>query len=141
MTTYGDHLLKCEQHVCDGQHKKCPGFYCVPLRTVCDGKWNCPGGTDEENCVRISCPGLYRCHLSAVCINIKSICDNIADCPVHDDEAFCEHKLPACPAFCSCLLFSLSCDKHIKLKFLLEKSVDANTFLLRRYHIKVNIFY
>ena len=97
----GDHLLECEHHVCDNQHKKCPGFYCVPLRTVCDGKWDCPGGIDEENCARISCPGLYRCNSSAVCIIIISICDAIIDCPVHDDEVVCESGLPNCRSCCN----------------------------------------
>ncbi len=36
---------------------KCPGYYCVPWRAVCNNVWDCPGGADETNCIRTSCRG------------------------------------------------------------------------------------
>ncbi|XP_053398506.1 uncharacterized protein LOC123558066 isoform X2 [Mercenaria mercenaria] len=46
----GSHLQNCENHVCQEGTVKCPGSYCIPLRFVCDGEVQCPGGQDEDGC-------------------------------------------------------------------------------------------
>ena len=88
---------------------KCPGYYCVPWRVLCDTKWDCPGGTDEAQCARTGCPGQFRCHNSNTCISPDSLCDNITDCILGDDEYFCFPRLPDCPKNCTCVLFSITC--------------------------------
>ena len=42
----GSHMENCEQFQCPKMFK-CVGYYCIPHSYVCDGKWDCPGGTDE----------------------------------------------------------------------------------------------
>ena len=59
--TNGKHLLYCHDFQCDEKYYKCHGYYCIPLRNVCNMMWDCPRGLDEEDCSeRQSCPGLFR---------------------------------------------------------------------------------
>ena len=44
----GGHLENCEQFDCN-MNFKCINSYCVSLKYVCDGKWDCPRGEDEAN--------------------------------------------------------------------------------------------
>lgn len=44
----GSHLQNCAKFECN-THFKCPGYYCIPWSYTCDGKWDCPGGTDESD--------------------------------------------------------------------------------------------
>ncbi len=80
-------------------------------KTTCDGKWDCPGGADENvtYCQKRQCRGQFKCHASSVCVAESSTCDDILDCPIGDDEWFCNPKIPLCSPECSCLLFSISC--------------------------------
>ncbi len=77
---------------------------------MCNGIWECPGGTDERkiDCPQTTCPGRFRCKNSSVCISINSTCDKERDCPNKDDEHFCSLDYD-CPMKCSCLFHSLSC--------------------------------
>ena len=102
-------LANCSQHDCDSKHYKCPGFYCIPWRYLCDKKIDCPGGLDETQCNRSSCPGQFKCMDSDTCISVDSICDNVDDCPSVDDEQFCSPAIPRCPKKCTCLLYALNC--------------------------------
>ena len=43
----GDHLKNCTYFECNMKYK-CPGYYCIPWGYVCDGKWDCPHGLDEN---------------------------------------------------------------------------------------------
>ena len=95
-------------------HFKCPGFYCIPWKYVCDGNWQCPGGMEEMNCPMISCPGQYQCRNSSICLHMSSLCDDVDDCPFQDDEFIgedfmCKVKFPQCPHECLCLYFSIVC--------------------------------
>ncbi len=101
----GEALLpaSCENHKCPDRFK-CPGFYCISWRLVCNGQWECPGGTDEMSCEEGACPGLFKCRDSKICISRLNLCDNVADCHLHDDEYFCQmSRIPhLCPISTSC---------------------------------------
>ncbi len=85
------HLKSCEEYSCNETYFKCPGYYCLPWRFVCNGQWDCPGGRDEHwiVCNQTSCPGMYRCKSSRVCVSHNELCDTVSDCPMKDDEHFC----------------------------------------------------
>ena len=108
----GRFLLDCETFQCKESYFKCPGYYCVPWRVVCNNIWDCPGGTDEMmNCSHTNCPGQFRCHNTSICLAPENICDDIVDCVFGDDEYFCYPELPECPVNCSCVVYSMVCDK------------------------------
>ena len=94
----------CDLYMMQFSDFKCPGYYCTPYRNVCNGKWDCPWGTDEVNCERRTCPGLFKCKDSVTCVSLFSLCDGILDCRFVDDEQFCHPAIPVCPMNCSCLL-------------------------------------
>ena len=110
---------KCHDVNCSGKYQeyfKCPGYYCVPRRYICNSVWDCPHGADEANCTfRTNCPGQYKCYDSVICIAMQSICDEVDDCKYKDDEYFCDYGMdspfpfPKCPNECRCLLFSITC--------------------------------
>ncbi len=104
----GEHLLACEKFHCDRKYFKCPGFYCIPRRNMCNMIWDCPGGLDEIECSsRHSCPSQFKCHDSIICINVDSVCDGNPDCQNSDDEWMC--SIPDCPRLCKCLLYGIMC--------------------------------
>ena len=42
-------------------HFKCPRYYCIPWALVCDGKYYCPYGYDEQqSCFNRSCSSLFK---------------------------------------------------------------------------------
>ena len=43
----GGHLESCKEIDCNMMFK-CPNYYCIPWNYVCDGKWDCPRGIDED---------------------------------------------------------------------------------------------
>ncbi len=106
----GRHLIDCADYQCKHKYFKCPGYYCIPWRYVCDHMWQCPRGLDERDCSnRTACPNMFKCTLSAICINRESTCDKIMDCPHGDDEFLCFPSLPECPSDCSCLAYAIHC--------------------------------
>ncbi len=108
----------CKDWECGTEkYYKCQRYYCIPWRMVCNGKWECPGGTDEYMCNRNSCPRQYKCYSSAICISLQNICDDVHDCPYKDDEYFCDIRLPNCPDTCMCLLFMISCHSSQSFRF------------------------
>ncbi len=98
---YGQHLADCEDVICHTKYFKCPKYYCLPFRYVCNGLWECPGGVEENNCHTVNCSGLFKCVHSVICISPASLCDGIIDCPHGDDTEFCDKKLPICPNSCN----------------------------------------
>ncbi len=99
------------EYKCDITHYKCPGYYCIPWRYVCDKKIDCPGGLDERKCPRSSCPGQFKCMESDICVSRESLCDTLLDCPSRDDEEYCSLSIAICPKQCICLLFALYCQR------------------------------
>ncbi|GBO20798.1 hypothetical protein AVEN_147039-1 [Araneus ventricosus] len=79
-----------ENFVCPKDYVKCPESYCLPTIYVCDGKWDCIGGGDEEECDRYSCPGQYKCYNKSSCLPLNKLCDGIRNCPHGDDELLCD---------------------------------------------------
>ncbi|KAF8781481.1 G-protein coupled receptor GRL101 like protein [Argiope bruennichi] len=100
------HLRHCENFVCPKDYVKCPESYCIPTIYVCDGKWDCIGGGDEEECDRYSCPGQYKCYNKSSCLPLNKLCDGIRNCPHGDDELLCDLT---CPEKCMCVGLFVSC--------------------------------
>ena len=91
-----DGVTGIESFVCPNDTFKCPGLYCVKLRYVCDGLWDCPSGHEENNCTSSS-PGLYKCKDTQIHVALENICDNFTDCPFSDDQMLCDIRYVTCP--------------------------------------------
>ena len=64
----GKHLENCQTKICTDSIK-CLNSYCVPYIYMCDGKWDCWDGSDENDCKLRSCIGLFKCKDTSVCIS------------------------------------------------------------------------
>ena len=122
----GGHLENCAKFECNMVFK-CLDSYCIPWKYVCDGKWDCPNGDDEQKsyiCMHISkCQAMFKCKGEHhTCISFGQVCDNRLDCLYHDDEMFCELKLIQCPSSCNCLIFAITCVR------LLLNNLQFNSF-------------
>ena len=117
----GAHLQRCQKFDCNIKFK-CQNNYCIPWIYVCDGKWDCPEGDDEQEptlCgTDVICQQMYKCRKTQRrCIHLGVICDGHNDCPHKDDELNCELKEANCLSSCQCLLFAIYCDKVAKFMF------------------------
>ena len=104
----GAHLSGCEAVGCPDRYK-CPGTFCIPVRRVCDGLRDCPGGEEEEGChdTPLLCPGFFRCKGGA-CVGLSQVCDGDVDCLMHhDDELYCIRD--KCPLNCICEGLYINC--------------------------------
>ena len=108
----GGHLKNCLNFSCNKLFK-CYESYCVPWSYVCDDKWDCPMGEDEETSkacgIIVLCAGMYTCSGKQTCLHIGSVCDGNYDCPLGDDEAICEIDSFPCPENCYCLALIIRC--------------------------------
>ncbi len=109
----GEHLQSCGAFKCS-QGYKCLGYYCIDWNYVCDGKWDCPGGTDEpkENFCQDKwlCRNMLKCKTTGVCVHKHHVCDKRCDCPSNcDDEILCVLNDVMCPSFCQCLALAMVC--------------------------------
>lgn len=109
----GEHLWNCQTFQCNAMYK-CIANYCISWRYVCDGKWDCPIGTDEfvdsHFCETLQkCVKLFKCKLFQICIHFQEVCDGKNDCPLGDDEALCTLLSLSCPSGCNCLTFAVHC--------------------------------
>ncbi len=108
----GEHVRECSKFQCNVMFK-CPGYYCIPWSYVCDSKWDCPFGLDENitsNCRKNrTCRSLFKCRGYHSCIHLGDVCDGNQDCPHGDDEYVCVLRRMRCPLLCDCYTFSLRC--------------------------------
>ncbi len=103
----GGHLSDCEQHECPSSYK-CLKSYCIPFHYVCNGRLDCPGGEDEDNCAVLKCQGLLRCRHDNICVHPNQIGNNIIDCQSRaDDESLLDGG--KCPTQCQCLGQAIAC--------------------------------
>ncbi len=111
----GEHLQECKHFECITMFK-CPMFYCIPWHYVCNSKWDCPKGVDENvgQCGRRICSHLLKCKRHQVCIHFDHVCDGIPHCPLADDETLCKLHGVDCPLNCHCLTFAVFCS-HMNL--------------------------
>ena len=115
---------------------KCPGFYCVPWSYVCDGKWDCPGGSEESyryGCEKErNCTNMYRCRNSKICIHLGNVCEDCADCPLNDDESSCEVSRIKCPKDCVCLSLAIKC---------INSSVSADHLINKFPYVAISVLF
>ena len=95
-------LLRPMIHVCENDQSQDLGKQfnkpqSVPLSLVCDGKKDCPSGSDESTCWE---PGssvcdstLFQCR-SGQCVPPEARCDLLPDCQDETDEENCESECP-----------------------------------------------
>ena len=118
---------------------KCPNFYCIPWGYVCDGKWDCPKGTDELTghlceIVEQRCVHLFKCKNTQRCIHFTDICDTKIDCPLGDDESMCSLKKAICPQKCTCLAFAVMCSGY-RHQFIKKQFVHFKIISMRHSYI------
>ena len=108
----GGHLESCKEIDCNIMFK-CPNYYCIPWNYVCDGKWDCPRGIDEDllhGCnINRKCSNLFKCRKTNLCIHLGSLCNGNVDCPYGDDEFTCDLQHQICSFNCDCFLLVIRC--------------------------------
>ncbi len=115
----GEHMQNCASFECNMMFK-CPRYYCLPWQNVCDGKWDCPGGLDENvaSCISTNqCGNMMKCPKSQICLHLGQVCDSKAQCPFEDDEKLCSLHNTPCPEVCQCLTYALVCSSVFQWNF------------------------
>uniref|UniRef100_A0A672M2Z5 Si:dkey-88l16.3 n=1 Tax=Sinocyclocheilus grahami TaxID=75366 RepID=A0A672M2Z5_SINGR len=118
--------------VCRSPSVMCPGTsLCISQIRLCDGKIDCPDGSDEVSCVHAcSKPGDFLCKDRRKCIDGNLVCDGHSHCLDGSDEMTCymaaRNSKPA-PLKCrvgskpckdgrECVLYSHVCDGEMDCK-------------------------
>ncbi len=133
---FGAHLTNCSRIQCTNNFK-CPHSYCIPHHYICNGRWDCPSGEDEETqCLKIYCPGFFHCKNASTCLHPSYVCNGIVDCSskFEDDEMMCIHNF-VCPFSCVCLGLGIDC--HHKGLVTTPMSIQTQTILLTLSHNKI----
>ena len=132
----GGHLHECINFECNSMYK-CRDSYCIPWLYVCDGKWDCPDGDEEDQilCTELQfCQNMYKCQKTTQkCLHLYSICDGKNDCPLGDDEQHCNLKYVQCPSECICLLMAISC-YNVSTQTIYSKLVPFPIYLYFTHH-------
>ncbi len=137
----GEHLQLCKHFTCNAMFK-CEASYCIPWKFTCDGRINCPLGTDEltEMCALRNCKQLFKCKSSHVCIHLRSICDGIFDCPHQEDEILCHLNDAVCPRTCTCLSVAVHCDSTQIRKDYINKILSFSIVLMKNCQLHHQLF-
>ncbi|XP_052423904.1 low-density lipoprotein receptor-related protein 2 isoform X8 [Carassius gibelio] len=77
--------------VCRSPSMMCPGTsLCISHTRLCDGKIDCPDGSDEVSCVdTCSKPGDFLCKDRRKCVDGNLVCDGRSHCLDGSDEVAC----------------------------------------------------
>lgn len=73
----------------------CKSGECIDDANLCDGKLDCPDGSDEtvQVCSLLRCPEYaFRCDYGA-CINKDLVCNGKSECTDGSDEIFCAPRM------------------------------------------------
>ncbi len=120
----GSNLQQCHLFQCNNKFK-CPNSHCIPWSYVCNGRWDCPHGSDEnvEKMCHMNrmCENQLQCKESRICVSVYDLCDSQTDCPTGDDQLLCELLNTKCLTGCDCLNLAILC-KNVTLgnKFLFK---------------------
>ncbi len=124
----GSLLESCSAFQCNTNFK-CLNFYCISWSYVCNGRWDCPHGSDEQTSYSCggerTCPGFFRSKESQMCLHTQNVCD----CHLQDDEVLCQLKSHHCLLQCSCLLLALLC-AHVNVHLPLFHSLPFQSYHL-----------
>ncbi|XP_052744122.1 putative vitellogenin receptor isoform X2 [Bicyclus anynana] len=83
-----EHVITCSpwEHACERNRTMC-----LPLTARCNGRVDCPGGTDEDGC-DFHCGGagsdLFPCRQEYKCVRRGRVCNGRRDCSDGSDETF-----------------------------------------------------
>ena len=106
------HLENCQGFVCPAGYAKCPGYFCIPLAYMSDGKQDCDEGQDEGPQSTNRSIHAFKCHpYKSQYVPLSSVCDGRKDCTQGEDELDCDHTCS--PGFI-CLAGAVSAVRYNK---------------------------